>query len=71
MKIKNEWLSTTWFGSVIVALLFGMLCGMTITERKYRNAAYERGYAEWVVPEGGRDRTVWQWVEPEGGEEND
>lgn len=65
MKIDN-WIGAIWCGLCVIALLVGLVGGFALAENRYQNAAFERGYAEWVLPEGGRGKTVWGWIDDGG-----
>ena len=60
---------------MVVAIMFslglslGLFAGGTGDERRYQDAAVERGYAEWVPHDNPRKKNVWQWIEP--GEEGE
>ena len=56
-------------GCILTLWFVSMLLVSEITQRKvsrdFQDAAFERGYAEWILPEHGRGKIVWRWVEPE------
>ncbi|KKL17547.1 hypothetical protein LCGC14_2484460 [marine sediment metagenome] len=51
----------------LTAVMFfvGLGVGGIGDERRYQDAAVERGYAEWVPHDNPRKKNVWQWIEPE------
>lgn len=52
---------------IIMGLLFagGVIIGSSVERFSLQNDAVERGYAEWVMPENGRGKTIYRWIEEE------
>lgn len=48
---------------LLIGLAFGYAGAIYFERKPLQDAAVERGYAEWVVPEAGRGETVFQWVD--------
>lgn len=50
---------------IVILIMIGMLELSERSHIRFKDEAVERGYAEWVLPEGGRGNAIWQWVEEE------
>ncbi len=64
-KFKGVMACPLVIGILVACIAMLIRIGWILSENRFRDAAVERGYAEWVLIDDTRGDTEWRWVEPQ------